>query len=89
MSNRDRGKQPRGIELRNPELWSGVSVFDSEERVRDVATRHGWQGFIARLDIPDGAPVRIERTTLSEGHHTLWAPADLVLDYIVSVTRVS
>ena len=64
---------------------AGLTPSKLDETLEDL----GAQGFIARLDIPDGAPVRVERTTLSEGHHTLWGPADLVLEYIVSVTRIS
>ena len=43
---------------------------------------------IAMLEIPEGGPIRLQRTGREEGHHTLWAePVDL-LARVVSVVSV-
>ncbi|MGH2350698.1 MAG: hypothetical protein ACRDI2_19755 [Chloroflexota bacterium] len=74
----------------NLPLWDGLSVFATEAQAR--AKAHDFPGhgaYIARLEIPDDVPMRIERTIKnSRGHHTIWGgPAEL-LRCVVSVVPV-
>jgi hypothetical protein len=81
----------KGLPLRDdsPEmrrLWDGISVYATEAQARNKATQFPYLGaYLARLDVPDGAAVRIERTIRnSRGHHTLWGnPADLLRCVVV------
>jgi hypothetical protein len=60
-------------------LWWGVSVYDTERGARKTARRRPHLGrYMARLEIPDDAPVRVERKGHGASHHTVWAePATL------------
>ena len=70
-------------------LHDGISVFNTEQQARNKARDYPFLGgFIARLEIPEDAPVRIERTLRSAGHHTIWGDADVLLGYVVSVVPV-
>jgi hypothetical protein len=70
--------------------WDGVSVYRTEVQARAKARMYPWMGrFIARLEIPPGAPVRWERTYRhSRGHHTLWAPPEILLRLVVETIPV-
>jgi hypothetical protein len=81
-SRREKGLPPRGPELTRPQLWSGISVFDTPERARDVVRRTRMRGLLARLEIPDDAPIRL-RKTLGSGHYTLWGDPEQLLGYVV------
>jgi hypothetical protein len=84
----------RGVERRvRPEyarLRSGVSVFDTEDRARQRATKWPWLGgHIAELDLPeDGGPIRYERTTHSRGHYTIWGQPAALAGRVVRVVPV-
>jgi hypothetical protein len=84
----------RGVERRvrpgYERLRSGVSIFDSEDRARQRATRWPWLGgYIAELDLPDdGGPIRYERTTDSRGHYTAWGRPEDLVGRVVRVVRV-
>ena len=43
--------------------------------------------YIARLEIPDDAPVTSEQTGIT-GHYTLWADPAVLLGCVVSVVQV-
>lgn len=54
-------------------MWTGVSVYDSEEEARAVAAQYPGLGrVIVALALSAGTPLRIERTGQHGGHHTLW-----------------
>jgi hypothetical protein len=84
----------RGVERRvRPEyerLRSGVSVFDTEDRARQRATKWPWLGgYIAELDLPeDGGRIRYERTTDSRGHYTIWGQPEDLLGRVVGLVKV-
>jgi hypothetical protein len=71
-------------------LWSGVSVYATEAQARRKARGVPTLGtFIAAIEIPDDGSVQYERTTKSSGHHTIWADAVVLLQYVVlPVSRV-
>lgn len=84
-----------GRPLRDPSpearrLWDGISVSATEAQARRRARQYPMLGrFIARLEIPDGAPVRVERTTRVPGHYTLWGDPAVLLWYVVAVQPVA
>ena len=61
-------------------LHTGISVFATPRQASTNARQWPRLGsLLAVLDIPEGGPIRWERTTQRRGHHTLWgSPADLV-----------
>lgn len=69
---------------------SGISLFDTLQRARELAAGPPWRGagFIVELKIPADAPVMIERTGRQRGHHTLWGAPDAILSYITRVLPV-
>jgi hypothetical protein len=84
-----------GIPLARPgdaailRMYDGVSVYWTEIQARNRARatpRLG--GYIAVLDIPENAPITIQRTGLGRGHHTLWGPPDEMLRCVVNVLVV-
>lgn len=79
------GRTPRSIPRTGDllHMWSGVSVYRSEERARAIAQGYPNLGrLIAQLQIPIGAVedggMRIEKTAADPEHYTLWgAPNSL------------
>ena len=58
-------------------------MFATETQARNQARDFPLLGsYIARLDVPDDAPVRAERTLRTRGHHTLWADPQALLRYV-------
>lgn len=89
LSNAALGRPPRRPDPGVLRLWDGISVYETEQHAREKAQQFPQLGrFLARLEIPVGLAVRIERTTRSEGHHTLWAPATVLHSCIVGVVPV-
>lgn len=88
-SPQSKGRAPRDDNLETQRLWGGISVFATERQARNQAMDLPLLGsYIAALTIPDDAPVRVERTLRTRGHHTLWAEPSLLLRCIVSVVPV-
>jgi hypothetical protein len=44
--------------------------------------------FVAEIEIPVGARVRIQQTTRDPGHYTIWADATDPLSWVVAVWRL-
>jgi hypothetical protein len=81
-SQKELGEPPRDPDDAEAlRLWTGVSVYNTEQQARKKAVRLPFLGsFIAELRIPDDGSVRFERTTGSTGHYTLWGdPAHMLL----------
>lgn len=79
LSNGAQGLQPRGVALRQPELWSGLLMFDTLERSRAQARRFPGLGqYIAAIRIPVDAAITA-RKTLGEGHYTVWGDPETLL----------
>jgi hypothetical protein len=80
----------QGIPLRSddPEvrrLWSGLSCWATEAQARRAIRSFPHLGsHIAILQIPDDAPVRVQRTR-GPGHHTLWGDPATLLTYVAAV----
>ena len=87
-SDKERGKaQPSTPELAR--LWDGLSVADSEDRVRKMVQRFPAMGsFIAAIAVPEHGAIRYERTVRRPGHYTLWGDAAAILERVQSVTPV-
>jgi hypothetical protein len=90
LSDEELGKPPRSADPVVRRVWSGISTYQTQSQARRKARAYPWLGgFIACLEIPAHAPVRIERTfPRSAGHHTLWGVAADVLQYVVRVVPV-
>jgi hypothetical protein len=89
MSNEAKGIPLTGNDFDRSRLNDGISVFNTEQQARKRALFYPNLGaYIARLEIPEGAPVRIERTLSTPGHHTIWGDPDDLLMYVVSVVPV-
>lgn len=86
LSDAARGRPPvPGHE----ELHDGLSMWNNEAQARKKATALPVLGeYIAGVALPDGGPYRLQRTTRSAGHHTLWADPAWLLAQVVCVVRV-
>lgn len=70
-------------------LAQGISTYATARRARGRAEDLPTLGrYIAALEIPDGAPVRFERTTRAQGHYTLWGDPSYLRSRVVSVVPV-
>ena len=73
-------------------LASGVSKFCTLGRARRTELkRPPWfgRGYIARVIIPIGGGVVIERTTKTAGHYTIWGDAHALLSFVDEVEPVT
>ena len=88
MSHEALGIPPRRpLSRRERDLWQGVSVHDSLEAARTKGTMSPWLGrYVAEIRIPEDVVVRIEQTGRDRSHYTIWADADDLLSWVVSVT---
>ena len=73
LSTAARGRpEPEGDESRR--VIDGISVWETLQAAQQNAARYRRIGrFIARLDIPDESPMRIEKTFANPAHYTIWA----------------
>ncbi|MFN8514442.1 MAG: hypothetical protein U0232_07275 [Thermomicrobiales bacterium] len=85
-SNKAKGK-PRREPYEREDEWAGISTFDTEARCRAKAADYDLGTFIAEVDIPDDAPIRIGQVN-RRGHCTIWGDPDDLLRYVTAVTRV-
>jgi hypothetical protein len=89
LSYAELGKElPRDATPDITDRWEGISMYDSEERARAVASRFGLGARVAALDLPDDGRFRIERTGRRPGHYTIWGNADVLLTFVVAVIPV-
>jgi len=91
MSHYELGRRPlRPLSRRDYDRWRGVSHFDSLEQAEDKLHESPWLGnFIAEIEIPPKAAVRIQQTGAKRSHYTVWADAGDLLRWIVSVRPIS
>jgi hypothetical protein len=73
-SNRDKGLPPRGPELADLSLWTGLSLFDQREEAERRARRYRIGTHLAVLDLPAWwvADPTCLRKTLGPSHFTAW-----------------
>lgn len=70
-------------------LAEGISGFATLAQARRAARGLPHLGeFIAKLVIPDDAPVVFERTGKKPGHHTLWSEPSRLAQWVESVVQV-
>ena len=88
LSNTAKGWPPRGVEIARPELWEGLSVYDSEANARRKARQVPVIGsHIAKVELPAETSFKYEKTG-GRGHYTLWAEAQTLLDNVVEIVPV-
>jgi hypothetical protein len=89
-SNEARGTPAPNQRSETRRLWRGVSVFATESQARSKARQFPALGrYIARLDLPETAPLVWERTLRnSRGHHTLWGEPQALLALVTVVASV-
>lgn len=89
MSNKARGKSPRqpaSAEVLH--LWDGISVSETKVQASVLGRALPSVGqFVARLELPDNAPVTWEKTR-GPGHYTLWGAPSVLLSYVTTVTPI-
>ena len=91
-SHAARGDMARFPSAEAQRLASGISVFRSlGQAQRTARKRPPWlgRGYVARLVIPYESGARIERTTKSAGHYTLWADPASIISWVVDVVPVT
>lgn len=87
-SNAARGRAPRRVEREHPELWTGLSLFDTADAVRARARLYPAVGrFVAAVRVSDVADATV-RPTLGAGHYTVWAEAEALLDAVIGVVPI-
>ncbi len=91
MSDEDLGEPPpEDADRQTLRMWRGISVFATEAQARAKATRLPLGDYIAEVEVPPGADLKIERTggKRARGHHTLWARPEEIARWVTSVVRV-
>jgi hypothetical protein len=90
FSNAELGKRRRPDVGETEEEWQGLSVFDSLDAVRAMLRRvpRFPLRLVARLELPDNAPVRIAKT-FGPGHYTLWGEPEVLRAAVVAVVEVA
>lgn len=89
--NIDKYIEVRKVSLDAARLHAGSSVYRTWAQAKKTAKkRPPWlgRGFIAEIRIPSGSSARVERTTRSAGHYTLWADARRVMEWVVRVEAI-
>ena len=89
-SNAARGRPVRGNDPETRRLWDGLSVYATEAQARAKARQLPALGrYVARLELPAGAPVRVERTVPAAGATTpSGATPAVLLRCVVAVVAV-
>ena len=87
MSHQSKGLVPRRRLSRvGRDRWAGVSMFDTIEAAASKVRDSPMLGdYVAELEIPADAGVRIEQTGENRAHYTVWGPADALLGWVTSV----
>ena len=87
-SNQARGAAPRGAEVQQPELHSGLSVHDNARTAVETALRFRQiGGYLAVVRVSVGGTTRLSKT-LGAGHYTLWGDPAALLAAVVAVVPV-
>jgi hypothetical protein len=71
-------------------MWSGISVYDSEEAARGTAQQYGRGNFLASLvpSTDDEDQIRLEKTGQDLQHYTLWASPQVLRACVQSISKV-
>jgi hypothetical protein len=89
LSNTARRRRPPRYDPETLRLWTGISVFDTEDSAREQARDFPAIGqFIAAVQVAVGGAVHYEQTSSNRHHYTLWGDAGLLLAQVLAVVEV-
>ncbi len=84
-----RSKEALGVECPDDETlarcWSGISCFATEVQLRSHEKYFHAATAIAVIEVTDECDVRVERTTKSRGHHTVWGEPERILSLVIEL----
>ena len=84
---------PRRIEVTDPAVHHGLSMYAQLERAAHVARRYPRLGaFVAEVSIPDSdTEIAIRRSgdDPTDSHYTIWGDPVVCLRYVTSIVSVS
>ena len=86
-ANQFRSDRDRGSPLLDPEReaeWSGVSIWETEQQAVSRSNKApGTRIYVAELHVPTDGSIEFRRTIPElDGHHTIWAAPDQILDLV-------
>ena len=87
QSDEAKGLRPRQLQLADPRLYTGISMFSDLVQVH--ARRVQYPAFpphTVEVMIPDGAPVEILKT-LGRAHYTVIGTAEVLMGYVVRLVE--
>ncbi|MGH2354991.1 MAG: hypothetical protein ACRDI2_26380 [Chloroflexota bacterium] len=90
-SNCELGRRRRPERGETIEDWTGLSVYDSLDGIRDLLRRAQFSArarWVARLEVPEGAAIEWKKTH-GPGHWTIWGSLRAILATVVSVAHVA
>jgi hypothetical protein len=86
LSAQARGRAALEDDPERIRLHQGISVYATAAQAHRKARASPVLGrYVAVLEIPENGPIRWERTTASQGHHTLWGDPATLLRCVVAV----
>jgi hypothetical protein len=87
-SHQARGRTMRAVTARAQRLWSGLSVYRTEEEARAQVGRSPMLGgYIVELHVPTDGSARMELDNGPHGHSTVWGDVVTIRSWIVAVKR--
>ena len=89
LSNQARGIKPPDTRSLTLWVWTGISVYATPAQAHRMARRYPRHGsLMAVLEVEPEAPVQIERTLSTPGHHTLCGEPTELLKRVVAVEPI-
>lgn len=86
LSNQARGITPPDTKSLTLWVWTCISVYATSAQAHRMARRYPRHGtLMAVLEIEPEAPVQVERTLSTPGHHTIWGDPTELLRRVVAV----
>ena len=87
LSHAALGRHPYNEDPKLLESWRKVSTFTTEVAARTKGRGKPWlgQGYVARLDVPDGSSITVGEPTGRFGHCDVEGTPDELLACVVSV----
>jgi hypothetical protein len=83
------GFLPRRIEMERPEVWSGLSMYDTPEQARATANDFPALGtYVATVSIDTRNRRIVAHQTLKPGHYTVWGAPEVILAAVDTVEIV-
>jgi hypothetical protein len=87
LSNEARGIVPRRpLSRRDADRWRGVSHYVTRTAAFAKTDDSPWLGdYVAVVELPSNSAARVEQTGRDLHHVTIWAEADDLLSWVISV----